>query len=124
MDTCRSEFARGIIPEPSFYLHHPEEEVQRFAIDASSDKHVLSSVWNDGHEIRVKKDEELLEDFAYKNILRLRKVYNDQHIKDVMERMDQYVGDPNEMNDLLLEFIHLKEIQKNISQELGTVVEK
>jgi hypothetical protein len=56
--------------------------------------------------------------------LRLRKVYNDQHIKDVMERMDQYVGDPNEMNDLLLEFIHLKEIQKNISQELGTVIEK
>jgi hypothetical protein len=41
-----------------------------------------------------------------------------------MERMDQYVGDPNEMNDLLLEFIQLKEIQKNISQELGTVVEK
>ena len=72
----------------------------------------------------MRKDEELLEDFAYKNILRLRKVYNDQHIKDVMDRMDQYVGDPNEMNDLLLEFIHLKEIQKNISQELGTVIEK
>jgi hypothetical protein len=51
-------------------------------------------------------------------------VYNDQHIKDVMDRMDQYVGDPNEMNDLLLEFIQLKEIQKNISQELGTVIEK
>ena len=59
-----------------------------------------------------------------KNILRLRKVYNDQHIKDVMDRMDQYVGDPNEMNDLLLEFIQLTEIQKNISQELGTVIEK
>ncbi|WP_395767450.1 DNA primase [Aquirufa sp.] len=124
METCRAEFARGVIPEPSYYLHHPQEEVQRFAIDASSDKHTLSAVWHDRHEIKVKKDEELLEDFAYKNILRLRKVYNDQHIKDVMDRMDQYVGDPNEMNDLLLEFIQLKEIQKNISQELGTVIEK
>jgi DNA primase len=124
METCRSEFARGVIPEPSYYLHHPEEEVQRFAIDASSDKHTLSTVWRDRHEIRVKKDEELLEDFAYKNILRLRKVYNDQHIQDVMERMEKYEGDPNDMNDLLVEFIQLKEIQKNISQELGTVVEK
>ena len=65
-----------------------------------------------------------MEDFAYKNILRLRKVYNDQHIQDVMERMEKYEGDPNDMNDLLVEFIQLKEIQKNISQELGTVVEK
>jgi hypothetical protein len=28
------------------------------------------------------------------------------------------------MNDLLLNFIKLKEVQKNISQELGTVIEK
>jgi hypothetical protein len=41
-----------------------------------------------------------------------------------MERMEKYEGDPNDMNDLLVEFIQLKEIQKNISQELGTVVEK
>jgi hypothetical protein len=38
--------------------------------------------------------------------------------------MEKYAGDRNDMNDLLLEFITLKEIQKNISQELGTVIEK
>jgi hypothetical protein len=66
----------------------------------------------------------MLEDLAYKNVLRLRKVYNDQQLQDVMERMEKYTGDRNDMNDLLLEFITLKEIQKNISQELGTVIEK
>ena len=66
----------------------------------------------------------MLEDLAYKNVLRLRKVYNDQQLQDVMERMEKYTGDRNDMNDLLLEFITLKDIQKNISQELGTVIEK
>jgi hypothetical protein len=41
-----------------------------------------------------------------------------------MERMEKYTGDRNDMNDLLLEFITLKDIQKSISQELGTVIEK
>jgi hypothetical protein len=66
----------------------------------------------------------MLEDLAYKNVLRLRKVYNDQQLREVMERMEKYTGDRNDMNDLLLEFITLKDIQKSISQELGTVIEK
>jgi hypothetical protein len=51
-------------------------------------------------------------------------VYNDQQLREVMERMEKYTGDRNDMNDLLLEFITLKDIQKSISQELGTVIEK
>lgn len=121
---CQQEFASKRVPGPEFYLHHGNEEIQRFAIDVSSDKHSLSSVWKERHEIRVREDHEMLEDLAYKNVLRLRKVYNDQQLKDVMERMEKYDGDKNDMNELLLEFITLKEIQKNISQELGTVIEK
>jgi hypothetical protein len=34
------------------------------------------------------------------------------------------ISDASEMDEVLLEFIRLKEIQKNISQELGTVIEK
>jgi len=124
LQICRNEFATKRVPGPEFYLHHAQEEIQQFAIDISSDKHTLSSVWKERHEIRVREDNEMLEDLAYKNVLRLRKVYNDQQLQDVMERMEKYAGDRNDMNDLLLEFITLKEIQKNISQELGTVIEK
>jgi hypothetical protein len=38
--------------------------------------------------------------------------------------MANFQGNPSDMNELLLNFIHLKEVQKNISQELGTVIEK
>jgi hypothetical protein len=84
----------------------------------------LSSEWKDKHEIRVNTDEELLEDLAYKNVLRLRKVYNDQHLQEILSKLDSLKADASEMDEVLLEFIRLKEIQKNISQELGTVIEK
>jgi DNA primase len=124
MEICKSEFQNKRSLKPEFYLHHADEEIQRFAIDCSSEKHNLSTTWKDRHEIRVTNEAEMLEDLAYKNVLRLRKVYNDQRLQESLALMANFQGDPNDMNDLLLNFIRLKEIQKNISQELGTVIEK
>jgi hypothetical protein len=72
----------------------------------------------------VNTDEEMLEDLAYKNVLRLRKVYNDQHLQEILIKLNSLKADSSEMDGVLIEFIRLKEIQKNISQELGTVIEK
>lgn len=124
MKICKNEFKNSNSLKPEFYLHHADEEIQRFAIDCSSEKHNLSTTWKDRHEIKVTNEAEMLEDLAYKNVLRLRKVYNDQRLQESLDLMANFQGDPNDMNDLLLNFIRLKEIQKNISQELGTVIEK
>ena len=124
MEICKTEFKNSNSLKPEFYLHHTDEEIQRFAIDCSSEKHNLSSTWKDRHEIKVTNEAEMLEDLAYKNVLRLRKVYNDQRLQESLELMANFQGDPNDMNDLLVNFIRLKEVQKNISQELGTVIEK
>lgn len=124
MEICKREFKNSQRLMPEFYLHHADEEIQRFAIDCSSEKHNLSTTWKDRHEIKVTNESEMLEDLAYKNVLRLRKVYNDQRLQESLDLMANFQGDPNDMNDLLLNFIRLKEIQKNISQELGTVIEK
>ncbi|MFM1780409.1 MAG: primase, partial [Bacteroidota bacterium] len=124
LDLCKQEFAAQRAPKPDFFLHHADEEIQSFSINISSDKHSVSSEWKDKHEIRVNTDEEMLEDLAYKNVLRLRKVYNDQHLQEVLSKLDSLQADSPEMDGVLLEFLRLKEIQKNISQELGTVIEK
>ena len=124
MAICKEAFQGGISPKPDFYMHHSDEEIQHFAIDCSSDKHNLSSTWKEKHDIRVVMEHDMLEDLAFKNVLRLRKVYNDQKLQESLDLMANFQGDSSEMNELLLNFIHLKEVQKNISQELGTVIEK
>jgi DNA primase len=121
---CKNEMVNKNLLTPNFFLHHPEEEIQKLAIDFSSDKHILSDVWKDKHDIRVSREDEMLEDLAYKNVLRLRKVYNDQKLQEVLNSLEKADVSPDALNELLVKFIELKEIQKNISQELGTVIEK
>jgi DNA primase len=121
---ARVAFHQDKNPASDFYLHHEDEEVQRLAIDISAEKHQLSTAWREKHEIYVKVENELLEDLAFKNILRLRKTYNDQKLSEILEKLKSFKGTEQEMNNLLLEFVELKEIQKNISNELGTVIEK
>jgi DNA primase len=121
---CKNEIDKKNPLTPDFFLHHPEEEIQKLAIDFSSEKHILSDVWKDKHDIRVSREEEMLEDLAYKNVLRLRKVYNDQKLNEVLNSLEKADVSPDALNELLVKFIELKEIQKNISQELGTVIEK
>lgn len=124
MNICKEEFRQNHIPKPEFYLHHQDEEVQRLAIDCSSDRHQLSTTWKDRHDIRVTQEHDILEDLVFKNVLRLRKVYNDQKLKESLDVLVNFQGGGKEMDELLLNFMHFKEIQKNISQELGTVIEK
>jgi len=121
---ARVAFHQDKNPGPDFYLHHEDEAIQRLAIDISSEKHQLSTAWREKHEIYVKFENELLEDLAFKNILRLRKTYNDQKLAEILEQMKSFSGTEEQMNRLLEQFVELKEIQKNISNELGTVVEK
>ncbi len=124
LNFARVAFHEGKNPGPEYFLHHEDEEIQRLAIDISSEKHSLSTAWKEKHEIFVKVEKELLEDLAFKNILRLRKTYNDQKLSEILEKIKSFQGTEDQMNRMLEEFLELKEIQKNISNELGTVVEK
>jgi DNA primase len=124
LDICKVELLHNKLLNPDFFLHHPDEEIQKIAIDFSTEKHNLSDLWKDKHEIRVSREVEMLEDLAYKNVLRLRKVYNDQKLNEVLTALEIADTSSDHINELLAEFIQLKEIQKNISQELGTVIEK
>lgn len=124
LSICREEIRQNKSLHQEYFLHHSEEEIQKIAIDFAAEKHNLSDLWRDKHEILVSREEEMLEDLAYKNVLRLRKVYNDQKLQEVLNLLDKADVASDSINELLLEFIQLKEIQKNISQELGTVIEK
>lgn len=106
------------------FLHHSEEEIQALAIEVSTGKYSLSEEWRTKHEIRVKLEEELLEDLAFKNVLRLRKVHNEAKMAALIAQMQAFDGPKDAMEALLERFVVLKEIQKNIAIELGTVIEK
>jgi DNA primase len=77
------------------------------------------------HEIFVPSEEEdeILAVAAYRNILRIKKTLAEQRMTLLQQQLRDLNGaTPDEADQLMLEYMHVKRINMQISQELGTVI--
>ena len=116
----REQFVIGTVPDGQHFMGHEISEIQQEAINLSSERYSLSDQWVK-HEIFVPSEMDKLADLAFQNILRLKKTYNELMMKDLMKQISQ-TKDAEEQNRLLEMFMQAKEVEKQISMELGTVV--
>ncbi len=116
----REQFLQGNILNAQHFIGHHLENIQQEAINLSSERYSISDQWVK-HEIIVPTEIDKLADLAFQNILRLKKAYNEQQMKDIMKQISQ-TSDMNEQTRLLEMFMQAKQIEKDIAKELGTVV--
>ena len=116
----REQFLKGNILNAQHFIGHQIENIQQEAINLSSERYSISDQWVK-HEIIVPTEIDKLADLAFQNILRLKKAYNEQQMKDIMKQIAQ-TSDMTEQTRLLEMFMQAKNIEKDIAKELGTVV--
>lgn len=116
----REQFLLGNILNAQHFIGHKLEKIQMEAINLSTERYSISEAWVK-HEIIVPTEEDKLADLAFQNILRLKKAYNEQQMKELMKQMSQ-TSDMAEQTRLLEMFMLAKNIEKDIAKELGTVV--
>ncbi len=116
----REQFLLGNILDAQHFIGHKLEKIQMEAINLSTERYSISEAWVK-HEIIIPTEEDKLADLAFQNILRLKKAYNEQQMKDLMKQMSQ-TSDITEQTRLLEMFMQAKNIEKDIAKELGTVV--
>ncbi len=116
----REQLLQGNILNAQHFIGHKLEKIQHEAINLSSERYSISEAWVK-HDIIVPTEIDKLADLAYQNILRLKKAYNEQQMKEIMKKMSQ-TSDMIEQTRLLEMFMQAKQIEKDIAQELGTVV--
>ena len=116
----REQFLLGNILNAQHFIGHKLEKIQMEAINLSTERYSISEAWVK-HEIIVPTEDDKLADLAFQNILRLKKAYNGQQMKDLMKQMSQ-TSDMTEQTRLLEMFMQAKNIEKDIAKELGTVV--
>jgi DNA primase len=116
----REQFLLGNILNAQHFIRHKLENIQQEAINLSSERYSISDQWVK-HEIIVPTEIDKLADLAFQNILRLKKAYNEQQMKEIMKKMSQ-TSDMTEQTRLLEMFMQAKNIEKDIAKELGTVV--
>jgi DNA primase len=116
----REQFLQGNILNAQHFIGHQLDNIQQEAINLSSERYSISDQWVK-HDIHVPTEIDKLADLAFQNILRLKKAYNEQQMKEIMKKISQ-TADMTEQTQLLEQFMILKKIEKDIANELGTVV--
>ena len=123
----RQAYSRGNILLAHDFLSqrvNAEPEIQRQTIHLTTPRYEISDGW-EKHEIHVPSEEEtgILADAAYRNILRIKKTLAEQRMNALQQLLRESVGKtPDETDRLLTEFMHVKKIDIEISQLLGTVI--
>lgn len=123
LEYCRSAYAQGEVLDTQRYLIHDDELFRQEVIGLVTQRHFVSDNWHVMHQIWVPTEVDKLHDLAYTNILRLKKHYNELKMNEVKQGLAAST-DPREQETLLTMYMQMKEIEKIIAKELGTVVVK
>ena len=116
-------FEKNIVINSNHFHHSEKEEVRNEVISLAFEKYTISENWSKLHEIFVPTEVDKLAEMAYTNILRLKKAHNQKNMRNFKEKM-ALETDAMEQEKLLGYFMNAKEIEKELSKLLGTVVLK
>lgn len=134
LNLFREAYSRGNILTAGDFLNRrtgnpiedrrEDAEMQHQAIHLTTPRYEISDGWLK-HEIHVPSEAEIgiLADAAFRNILRIKKILAEQHMAVLQQKLrEASTKSPDEADQLMAEFMHVKRIDMNISLLLGTVI--
>ena len=105
---------KGII-DLQHFINHPKQEISKKAIDLISNKHSISSNWEERHKIYTGREDEKMRKTTEKAILSLKKGHVDKQITSLQQQIKE--GSIDTEGIKLLN--HLTQIKTKISKSLG-----
>lgn len=120
LDVFKSKLAEGEIVDSSYFIQHGDEQMKRVAVDLITSPYEVSTNWEDKYKIHVPKETEMLKDVTLTNILRL-KFRIVQHLLEEEHKKLKDAKETEEIDRMLDDIKHLKEIEMNIAERLGNV---
>ncbi len=119
----RENFEKKLAIDSKHFHNSENENIRKEVISLSFEKYTISENWSKLHEIIVPNEIDKLSEMAFTNILRLKKAHNQKNMKDFKNKLSTEKN-LDEQEKLLGYFMNAKEIEKELSKLLGTVVLK
>jgi DNA primase len=117
----REQISRGERVEETFFLHHPDTEIQQQAIQMLSPQYEFSHNWQTRFDIYVPHEKDHLDAVAYSNMLRLKQRLVQRLMSDVMKKL-QTAEEAEEQTRYMKMYKQLKDNEKELAKELGNVL--
>lgn len=115
----KTQYLSGNTPTSQMFSSNPNPLIQDVAVSWLSPKHELSERW-DKFEIFIPKYEEMLNEFSYRLVLRIRKEKIQKEIDGLIEEVD--AASDEDLEIIMNQVGKKRGILKLIAEELGSVI--
>ena len=119
----KSKLEEGELPSVQDFIKHSNRQVADLAISLVSSPYQLSENWFAKRKIYVKDEKENLRATILGGIFHLKKRKVDHILKNIRDEI-QTEQDENNQAILMRRYLQVKEVEKGISQFLGSVIVK
>ncbi|WP_454801675.1 DNA primase [Mucilaginibacter phyllosphaerae] len=123
MEIYRQEVENGILPEEQHFIHHKDKAIVDMVVTLLTTKYVLSENWYDMHKILVSDEQANMKATILGAIFHLKK----QKVGKILEGLRKELQTTTAEADqeiLLNQYMHMKKVEKTISDYLGSVILK
>jgi len=123
VEIYRKEVENGILPDEQHFIHYPDKEIVDLTVTLIATKYTLSENWYEMHRILVPDEQVNMKATILGAIFHLKK----QKVGKILENLRKELQTTTAEVDqeiLLSQYIHMKKVEKTISDYLGSVILK
>ena len=117
------ELENGVLPEEQFFIHYPDKEIVDLTVTLLATKYTLSDNWYEMHKILVPDEQVNMKATILGAIFHLKKQKVGKILDGLRTELQKAVGDAD-TELLLTQYMHMKKVEKSISDYLGSVILK
>jgi len=123
VDIYRKEVENGILPDEQYFIHYADKEIVDLTVNQIATKYTLSENWYEMHKILVPDEQVNMKATILGAIFHLKK----QKVGKILEGLRSELQKTSVEADqeiLLNQYMHMKKVEKTISEYLGSVILK
>ena len=123
VEIYRKEVENGVLPEEQLFIHYPDKDIVDLTVTLIATKYTLSENWYEMHRILVPDEQVNMKATILGAIFHLKK----QKVGKILETLRTELQKTEAEADqeiLLNQYMHMKKVEKTISDYLGSVILK
>jgi DNA primase len=123
IDIYRKEVENGVLPEEQHFIHYPDKEIVDLTVTLIATKYTLSENWYEMHKILVPDEQVNMKATILGAIFHLKKQKVGKILETLRSELQKTQGEADQ-EILLNQYMHMKRVEKTISDYLGSVILK
>ena len=123
VEIYRKEVENGVLPDEQYFIHYPEKNIVDLTVNQIATKYTLSENWYEMHKILVNDEQVNMKATILGAIFHLKKHKVGKILEGLRKELQTTTVEADQ-EILLNQYMHMKKVEKTISDFLGSVILK